>query len=337
MSELVLATVVSELKLSWGETIADPDLITLLYDAVAEPIDLKNKKGDPITVSKGTASKIMNRTKGGNPNRDIRKHSKDPAVLDSIEGFFQKNVVKRLLKDSEDDLIHRLRNIIESDGLISDAKRDELLALAQKKTLASFLASVYIYSLSRENVIVQVEPDRQGTQTDIDERKRHPLPDEEPPAHLKKTERTYINALMEVYGEMTGVVHFTIKNLDTYPEQKRHFVRQRTDYFAAEAIRRGTRDVYGDEEEEEYFKIFLKEIEDGVIDVYYSPRFKTGYERLEAVLIEAKNTPVDQCWLSRDTVWIGNSQKKGVCHILVNENVLKGWVREDAKNIQQQV
>lgn len=337
MSELVLATVVSELKLSWGETIADPDLITLLYDAVAEPIDLKNQNGDPITVPKGTASKIMNRTKGGNPNRDIRKHSKDQAVLDSIEGFFQRNVVKRLLKDSEDDLIHRLRNVIENDRQISDAKRDELLALAQKKTLASFLASVYLYSLSRKNVIGQKKPAGRGTQTDVDERKRHPLPAEEPSVHLKTKERPYADALMKVYGEITGVEHFTIKILDTYPDQKEHFVRQRKDYLAAEAVRRGTRDVYGDDEEKEYFGIFLKEIYNGVIDVYDSPRFKTGYERLEAVLIEAKNTPVNQCWLSRDTVWIGNSQKKGVCHILVNENVLKGWVREDAKNIQQQV
>lgn len=36
--------------------------------------------------------------------------------------------------------------------------------------------------------------------------------------------------------------------------------------------------------------------------------------------------PVDQCWIARDTVWIGNAQKKGVCHVLVNEGKLEGWV-----------
>lgn len=333
MDELVFATVINELKLSSKETIADPDLINLLYDAVAEPINLTNKNGDPITVSKGTASKIVNRTKGGNPNRDIRKHSQDQRVLDSIERFFQKNIVKRLLKDSEDDLIYRLSEIINKDSLISDNKKQELLASAQKNTLARFLASVYLYSLSRDNVITSGKSSKQKGQDDIDERKKHPLPEEKLPLNLKKTERPYVDALMEVYEEVTGEEHFSIKNLDDHPVQKRHFVRQRTDYFAAESVRRGTRDVYGDEEEEEYFKIFLKEIRDGIIDVYYSPRFKTGYERLEAVLIEAKNTPVNQCWLSRDTVWIGNSQKKGVCHILVNDNVLEGWVLKDAENL----
>lgn len=39
MKELVFATVLAELKTSWGDTIADPDLINLLYDAVSEPVD----------------------------------------------------------------------------------------------------------------------------------------------------------------------------------------------------------------------------------------------------------------------------------------------------------
>lgn len=153
MKELVFATVLSELKKSWGDTIADPDLINLLYDAVAEPVGIHNKNGDPITVTKGTASKIMNRQLGGNPNRSIRSKSADDRVIASIEEYFKKNVVNRLLKGSEDDLIQRLKAIIEEDTGIADAKKQELLSNAQKKTLALFLASVYLYSLSRNNVV----------------------------------------------------------------------------------------------------------------------------------------------------------------------------------------
>ena len=65
MKELVFATVLTELKTSWEDAIAVPDLINLLYDAIAEPVGLTNKNGDPITVTKGTASKIMNRQPGG--------------------------------------------------------------------------------------------------------------------------------------------------------------------------------------------------------------------------------------------------------------------------------
>ena len=115
MKELVFATVLAELKTSWGDTIADPDLINLLYDAVAEPVGLTNKNGEPITVTKGTASKIMNRQAGGNPNRSIRSKSADDRVLTMIEEYFKRNVVKRLLKGCEDDLIERLK--VELEGL----------------------------------------------------------------------------------------------------------------------------------------------------------------------------------------------------------------------------
>ena len=61
MKELVFATVLTELKTSWEDAIAVPDLINLLYDAIAEPVGLTNKNGDPITVTKGTAKCQLNR------------------------------------------------------------------------------------------------------------------------------------------------------------------------------------------------------------------------------------------------------------------------------------
>lgn len=329
MSELVFATVIAELKTSWAESISDPGMIELLYDAVALPIGLMNQNGDSITVPKGTASKIINREVGGNVRQDIRTNSTDQRVLNSIDDYFQREVISKLLKGSEDDLIHRFKTIIKDDGEMSDEKRTELLGLANKKTLAKFLASVYLYSLSRKNVPSGGKAKTIKTESEKEESKKHPLPKMSIPVRIGSKERGYIDALMEVYAESTGEQDFKIKTLDSYPDVKQHFMRQRNDYFAAEAIRRGTRDVYGDSEEE-YFKILLDEIYSGIIDVYESRKHKSGFERLEAVLIEAKGTPVDQCWLSRDTVWIGNTQKKGVCHILINKKMLKGWVKNDA-------
>lgn len=331
MSELVFATVIGELKKSWNGAISDPEIIELLYDAVALPTGLMNKNGDPITVPKGTASKIVNRKAGGNIRQDIRKSSTDKRVAESIVDFFTKEILSQLLSGSEDDLIHRLKRIIEDDGEIAASKKDELLALAGKKTLAAFLASVYLYSLSRQNVSSRLT-DAGKSEKDKNEIKKHPLPKLEIPASIGNKEYGYISALLDAYAEKTKIHDFKIELVDAYPDLKQHFIRQRNDYFAAEAVRRGTRDIYGDAEEE-YFHVLLNEIYNGIIDVYESASHKTGFDRLNAVLIEAKSTPVDQCWLSRDTVWIGNSQKKGVCHILVNERVLKGWVIKDVEDI----
>lgn len=90
-------------------------------------------------------------------------------------------------------------------------------------------------------------------------------------------------------------------------------------------------DIYGDEEEE-YFTILTQEIFDGVIDVWEAP-YNYGIDRLRDVLQAAIQTPVNQCWLSKDTVWIGNSQKKGVCHVLVNEGRIDGWVKKDGETV----
>lgn len=131
---------------------------------------------------------------------------------------------------------------------------------------------------------------------------------------------------MDVYGELLGIVNFSVSNFDDHEKQKEHFTRQRSDYFAAEAVRRGTRDIYS-EDEEDYFQTFVDDTYNGIIDIWESD-YKTGYERLKNVLVQATLLPPDQCWLGRDTVWINNPQKKGVCHILVNEGRLKGWVKK---------
>ncbi len=320
MKELVFATVLAELKASWADTIADPDLINLLYDAVAEPVGLTNKNGEPITVAKGTASKIMKRLPGGNPNRSIRSKSADDKVLASIEEYFKRNVVKRLLKGCEDVLIERLKAIINDDAGISKAKKQELLENAQKDKLAMFLASVYLYSLSRDNVLHDSSSTKPITATT--ELEVIPLP-----TGITGVEGSYTDALLAAYGQAEGIKNFTVDMLNTYPTHKENFSNQRKYYFAAEAVRRGTRDLYGTKEKDQ-FEVLKDEMYEGVTEVW-EDEAKNGLARMRKVMAQATKTSLDKCRICRDTEWVGNSQRKGVCHFLVGENRLKGWVRDD--------
>lgn len=320
MKELVFATVLAELKTSWEDTIADPDLINLLYDAVADPVGLTNKNGEPITVTKGTASKIMNRQAGGNPNRSIRSKSADDRVLATIEEYFKRNVVKRLLKGCEDDLIERLKTVINDDVGIADAKKQELLANAQKNTLAMFLASVYLYSLSRDNLLHNSSGTKPITATT--ELEVIPIP-----TGITGVEGSYTDALLAAYGQVEGIEHFTVDMLDSYPTHKENFSNQRKYYFAAEAVRRGTRDLYGTKEKDQ-FEVLKDEMYEGVTEVW-EDEAKNGLARMRKVMAQATKTSLDKCRICRDTEWVGNSQRKGVCHFLVGENRLKGWVRDD--------
>lgn len=189
MDELVFATVVIELKKAWNNIILDPDLIELLYDAVAEPVGLTNQVGNVFSVSKTVASKIVNRQPGGNPLKIIRKQSDDKRVISSIDIFFEKRVVKYLLEGRKADLIQHLSDTITNDGNIAADKKAELLALAQINTLAKFLASVYLYSLIHNNV-VKKNVTKKLTDTEFESYKMNPLPVLSIPDKVKAEEKS---------------------------------------------------------------------------------------------------------------------------------------------------
>ncbi len=326
MNELVFATIIRELKTSWKDsTIADPDLIELLYDAIATPANLVNKSGEVITVSKAAASKIVNRQKGGNPLKIIKDHSTDQIVLKTIDSYFETKVVSRLIPGNEDDLIYRLKTIIENDVTISPEDKNELVALAKKNTFAEFLANAYLFSLKRKNII----DESKEVIEDLESYKRNPLAEIEIPENEQKYEHEYIKAIYEIYGQAEGITEFSNELLASFPKHQKHYNDQRSYYFAAEAVRRGTRDIYS---EESQFQILKDETYEGVKEVW-EEQYKNGLVRLRKVLTQASNTRVDKCWLSRDTDWIGNPQKKGVCHFLTNEKRLEGWVRDDDEDI----
>ncbi len=70
------------------------------------------------------------------------------------------------------------------------------------------------------------------------------------------------------------------------------------------------------------------EVYDGILDTW-EMSYKNGMMRLQSVLKQAAVVAIQKCWLSRETDWVGNAEKNGVCHFLVNDNKLSGWVRDD--------
>lgn len=322
MEELVLATYLKALKDAFAESVANEELITLLYTGVAEPLGLLNKRGDPIACSKTQASYIMNRQNYGNAMKAIRAGASKEKVRDSIGAYFRKTIMKRIHAEKLQDLIVYLRRVIEEDRKIAEEKRSKLLFLSESDDKAEFLGRLFLYVVAQDNVLKEV---RLRTQEEIDQYKRTPLKKLEVPAEVLEDERRYTDELLKLYGQLEGVDEFTEEDLERYPDDKENFDEQRAYYFLAEAVRRGTRDVYRDEVQ---FAELKDETYEGVIEVW-DDHYLNGMKRLKKVLSVAANTPVARCWLSRETAWIGNSQKKGVCHFLVNDGRLKGWIKDD--------
>ena len=102
---------------------------------------------------------------------------------------------------------------------------------------------------------------------------------------------------------------------------------QRNYYFAAEAVRRGTRDIYS-EDDVDQFEVLEDEVYEGIIEIWRD-HYKNGLARLSAIFKEVPKIDISKCWLRRDTDWVGNAQRKGVCHFLVKDERIKGWVKAD--------
>lgn len=318
MRELVLATVVAEIKNAFVDEISDPELIELLYRGVAEPLGMTLSK-----VGKGTASKIVNRAPQGNPLRIIKGHSQDPEVKSSIGAFFKKNVTRHFMPGMEEEIIFHFRGDIKADGKISDSKKDELLRLGKKETFDEFLGQVYLYSLTRDNVLT---PEAKAKlDTELEEYKRHPLEDAEIPETIIKEEHEYTTALAAAYAQAENIKAFPMDRIGEYPKYEKHLSEQRKYYFAAEAVRRSTRDIY---DKADQFDLLKSETYEYIKDDYEDPA-ESGLARLKAVLRRVRDFNSNRCWLLRDTDWVGVPQKKGVCHFLVKDGTIEGWVRDD--------
>ena len=334
MDGLCFGKYMTIIKTSLRDTTANEDVAELLFNAVVIPVDLKNKDNEPFFVTKEVASKLIN-CKQNIPTA-IRKACVDTKVSKSIHSYFEQTVLSKLMPGLEDDILSKFSITIREDNNIADDMKATLLANAQKNTLAVFLANVFLYTLKIANKDSEKKPVINGQTasettseqtSDFDTKKRfnalHLL---SPPDEVAPQEIPYVAELMAAYGDAVGVVEFSRETLILYPQYSDNFSRQRKDFYAAESVRRGLRDVY-DETEPDQFEVLKDETYDGVVDVWEQD-YQNGYLRLVQVLAQAVKIRVDRCWLIRDTDWIGNSQKKGVCHVLVNEGRIKGWVKK---------
>ena len=64
--------------------------------------------------------------------------------------------------------------------------------------------------------------------------------------------------------------------------------------------------------------------------VYFDENHETGYVRLQEVLKKITSTELAKSNLINIKGFISNRTRKGVCHILVDDERIKSWVNIDA-------
>lgn len=148
-----------------------------------------------------------------------------------------------------------------------------------------------------------------------------------PQSMISPEELPYINALCEVYAEKLSQA-VTPDTVDSLPANlRRNYADQRKAYYSAESLQRSVREVFSDGEQQ--FKNLKDDAFEGISPVLYDDRLNNGYERLQAVLDKITSTTLSKSAFIYVVGLIGNLEKKGICHILVNDDVIKSWVNLD--------
>ena len=148
-----------------------------------------------------------------------------------------------------------------------------------------------------------------------------PRPLTECPDEIKDSELEYIRKILAAYSDYLRTHLDKSVELDSYPELKEHFNRQRRCFYETQTLKEFSRDIH--DPKLEYFEKFMDEIYDGIINEIEDDAAH-GYERLKKVLKRAEQIQVTNNPLIVD---VKVKDRHGMCHHLANEREKVKWVK----------
>ena len=291
---------------------------------------VRNTKGNPyhfedkelIEFYKGEADFYHN----------IKNAAKNPKVIEVARFNFVDLYGK--FHDDEDyekkDFLSRLQNLVKKDRKMDGVLKKQLLN-SDIKQFYNTVCDIILYSITNNNKtnpkpekskkIVPVETIQERI---IKEIKKLPKPLKiDVPSEINVEEMVYVSAILEAFSEDAGVQISSEGELlakEEYSKYKSQLDRYRQDYFNAESIKESLKDtiISG---ETNTFESIENQTYDAIIDKL-DEDYVTSYKRMTSVLTHVTTIKLASL-LDSIPGWIGPSEKKGVCHILVNQGMIE--------------
>ncbi len=246
-----------------------------------------------------------------------------------IEHFNSDSFKNALIEIREDDMDESIIKLVNKCEL-SARKKDILLKYYKPASRYEFYARVFQLALIGDNKVSSDAKMKSASDTsdesvvEFNTIVRRKKPETHVPPKVQKPELKYVRQLYSAYQDASGRTVRSPKDLDEI-KYREHFNRQRKNYYMAETIFRETRDSIGPDENDP-FEALKDEMEEGTSEAR-GRDYPNAVIKIDAVLEQASRVPIAR-WIDIASFnWIGPSEKKGVCHILVNEDRMK-WVEE---------
>lgn len=320
--EFIFPNYVATLKNALKGRVAQETVISDLYGLVALAAKLDGKGDRTIDCPKSTGSDIMNRH--ANAHLEIQAHSHDLEVVEGIGRRFERKFKSRIHEAKFPHCLEQMHEMVAGADLQKDRK-NLLLSVFKNPEPWDFLGLTYLEIV---NIDFKLPDEDSANSSNLASSTRFAnRPSVPAPEIVTQDEGAYIEALMDVYREQENNPEFDLIDLEDCPKHNRHFSSERSSYYAAEEVHRGERDSRSQNEQDE-FSVLKDEIYSGIEMVYYA-QHDSGRMRLDKVTAQAAVIPIQKSLLGRESNWIGTLEKRGVCHFLVNDKRLPGWVSTD--------
>lgn len=300
------------------EPLFDPDRENPLYD----------EKGELYRVTNRNASEWGNGTEPIPIIIQTDAGKKETLEL-LINHFSTKEFMGKIVFAKEDEMFEAIILLIR-ECEISEIKKTALQKPYKERKFSEFLARVFQRALLGNNKVTSSKKKKKAADKgneSLDEFNylvRKQKPTTTVPPKVQPPEMNYVMQLYAVYSMETGANITKAEDLDKFHFRK-EFEHHRKNYYLAETICRETRDTVRPGESS-HIEALLTEMEEGTYEVWNDPE-KKARAKVNAVMEQASKVQIST-WVDDATNnWIGPGEKKGVCHILVNEEGLK-WVEE---------
>lgn len=308
------------------------DVARLLFYPIFEEKNILDENLNPYDVDNANASAWGNGYK--TIPKEIQAAVGKNEMLTKIITYFDSSVVPVLSDAIADEMYDAMKELVENCDL-RDSKKHQLMKYYADCKYGEFLGRVFQRALLGNNKVSS--PQRKKSASDaksesIDEfnkliRGGMKKPTTVVPDEIQPDELGYVSALYDAYEDAHGVHINVPADLDSIGCRE-HFDRQRKNYYLAETIDRKTRDSVK-KEEDGLFDTLKDEVESGIYEISQNT-YSNGLEKANTVLDRAGTISLSVNTQNSFFNWIGPGEKKGVCHMLVNDERLE-WVDKDEK------
>jgi len=139
----------------------------------------------------------------------------------------------------------------------------------------------------------------------------------DPPIDIVNTERRYLSKILLAYSEYKKQL-IDMDEVNNYRELSEDFGSRRKEYYSAESLKRCIRDIFSTENE---FDKLKDEMYSGIKD-FVSFKFNDGFDKLKKTMHESTKVNLSISKVDNDLHFVGNDDKKGICHHLANDDIL---------------